>query len=147
MPQARRQLAQLLASCRFSSTYLTPPVGDPDQPPFWNQGATGFTALSPEQLHAKLLEIEAANGRVRNPARPYGPRTLDLDLLLYDSWVGQFGQLTLPAPLLAKEAFVLIPAAEVAPTWVHPVLGVSLQELAAQMPAQNIRKLGEEDLA
>lgn len=143
IPQAKAELAALLASCCFSRTYLTAPVGDPDQPPFWNVAAKGLTGVSVEELQREIAELEARHGRMRDPRRPCGPRTLDLDLLLYDQLVGRFGSLELPAPLLAHEAFVLVPAAEVAPDWVHPVLGKPLAELAAAMETVGIEPLPE----
>lgn len=143
IPQAKAELSGLLLSCTFSRTYLTAPVGDPDQPPFWNVAAKGFTNFSVEELHQELARLESRHHRVRDPVRPCGPRTLDLDLLLYDQVVGRFGSLELPAPLLAREAFVLVPAAEVAPEWVHPVLGKPLAELAARVAKGGIELLPE----
>ncbi|MFN3413954.1 MAG: 2-amino-4-hydroxy-6-hydroxymethyldihydropteridine diphosphokinase, partial [Thermoanaerobaculum sp.] len=129
IPQAKAELQQLVADCVFSRTYLTAPVGDPHQPSFWNLAAKGKTTLSVEVLQRQLALLEARHGRVRDPARPCGPRTLDLDLLLYDQLVGRFGSLELPSPLLSQQAFVLVPAAEVAPQWLHPVLQKPQAEL------------------
>ncbi len=143
IPQARGQLARLLHRCRFSSTYLTEPVGDADQAPFWNQAATGLTQLPLDALQQALADLEAAHQRQRDPSRPCGPRTLDVDMLLYGELVGRFGSLVLPAPLLQREAFVLVPAAEVAPHWRHPLLGQTLAQLAELVPRQGIRLLEE----
>lgn len=144
IPQAKAELQQLLADCVFSRTYLTAPVGDPHQPPFWNLAAKGKTTLSVEELQHQLALLETRHGRVRDPARPCGPRTLDLDILLYDQEVGLYGSLQLPSPLLSREAFVLVPAAEVAPHWLHPVLKKPLAELAASLKAEGIEPLPEE---
>lgn len=141
IPQAKAELQELLADCRFSRTYLTAPVGDPDQPPFWNLAATGKTVLTVVELQRALAQLEWQHGRVRDPARPCGPRTLDLDLLLYDQEVGHFGSLQLPAPLLTREAFVLVPAAEVAPHWLHPVLQKPLSQLAAGLNTSGVTPL------
>lgn len=143
IPQARGQLTALLHHCRFSSTYLTEPVGDAHQPPFWNQAATGSTQLPLDILQQALADLEAAHQRQRDPSRPCGPRTLDLDILLYGELVGRFGSLVLPSPLLQREAFVLVPAAEVAPHWRHPVLGKTLSELAAALPRRGVHRLEE----
>lgn len=141
IPQAKAELQELLADCAFSRTYLTTPVGDPHQPPFWNLAARGKTTLSVEALQQALAFLEHKHGRVRDPARPCGPRTLDLDLLLYDQEVGRFGSLVLPAPLLTREAFVLLPAAEVAPDWPHPVLHKPLCQLAAGLSPSGVTPL------
>ncbi|MCX7894912.1 MAG: 2-amino-4-hydroxy-6-hydroxymethyldihydropteridine diphosphokinase [Thermoanaerobaculum sp.] len=144
IPAAKKELQELLAHCRFSRTYLTEPVGDSHQPPFWNLAACGYTALSLADLQRELAQLEQRHGRLRDPDRPCGPRTLDVDLLLYGQTVGRFGSLELPAPLLAKEAFVLIPAAEVAPHWCHPVLGKSLASLAREIGSTGVQLLPEE---
>lgn len=143
IPQAKAELAALLGRCSFSRIYVTEPVGDPDQPPFWNVAARGFTDLEVGDLQHQLAALEARHGRTRDPNRPCGPRTLDLDLLLYGQTVGRFGSVELPAPLLAREAFVLVPAAEVAPEWVHPVLGQPLAQLAARLPTAGVTPLSE----
>ncbi len=143
IPQAKAELRELLSDCVFSRTYLTAPVGDPDQPPFWNVAAKGKTTLTVEELQRALAHLERQHGRVRDPARPCGPRTLDLDLLLYDQEVGQFGSLVLPAPLLTREAFVLVPAAEVAPEWRHPVLQRPLSELVGGIQTVGVSLLKE----
>lgn len=141
IPQAKGELQQLLADCVFSRTYLTAPVGDPDQPRFWNLAAKGKTTLTVLELHRALSQLEGQHGRLRDPNRPYGPRTLDLDLLLYDQEVGHFGSLQLPAPLLVREAFALVPAAEVAPDWLHPVLQKPLSELVACVTTAGVTPL------
>jgi len=130
VPQAVQELRQLLAGLATSRVFLTPPVGDEDQPPFWNVAIKGFARGNLEVLQDELAAIEARHGRLRDPSRPCGPRTLDLDILLFGNTVGQFGKLQLPSPLLGTQAFVLLPAAEVAPDWVHPILGKPLQALA-----------------
>lgn len=141
IPQAKVELQELLAECVFSRIYLTSPVGDPHQPRFWNLAAKGKTSLPVETLQLQLSLLEARHGRVRDPARPCGPRTLDLDLLLYDQEVGSFGSLQLPAPLLSREPFVLVPAAEAAPDWLHPVLKRPLSELAESLDTSGITPL------
>ncbi|MGC8916516.1 MAG: 2-amino-4-hydroxy-6-hydroxymethyldihydropteridine diphosphokinase [Thermoanaerobaculum sp.] len=141
IPAAKKAIRELLASCAFSRTFVTEPVGDPDQPAFWNVAARGLTPLAIEALQRELAELEARHGRQRDPARPCGPRTLDVDILLFGHQVGRFGALELPSPLLAREAFVLIPAAEVAPDWLHPVLGKTLGELAVGADGSGVSPL------
>lgn len=108
-------LAHLPATCvlRRSSLYRTPPWGDLDQPDFINAVAELETALAPLELLDALLEIERAAGRVR--VRRWGPRVLDLDLLLYGSECINMPQLQLPHPRMHERAFVMLPLAEIAP--------------------------------
>ncbi len=114
---------------RCSSLYRTAPVGILSQPDFVNAVAVLETTLPPEALLDALLDIEARFGRVRRERN--GPRTLDLDLLLYDDIELDLPRLTLPHPRLHLRAFVLLPLAEVAPDLVIPRRG----SLAAWLPA------------
>ena len=114
---------------RCSSLYRTAPVGILSQPDFVNAVALLETTLAPEALLDALLDIEARFGRVRRERN--GPRTLDLDLLLYDDIELDLPRLTLPHPRLHLRAFVLLPLAEVAPNLAIPRRG----SLAAWLPA------------
>jgi 2-amino-4-hydroxy-6-hydroxymethyldihydropteridine diphosphokinase len=93
----------------------TEPVGYLDQPRFLNGVAAVDTELSARELLAVLLEVEQRFGRTRDDALPHGPRTLDLDLILYgDAEIDEPG-LTVPHPRMHERAFVLAPLAEIAP--------------------------------
>jgi len=123
---------------RSSSLYRTAPVGLADQPDFINAVAELQTTLAPEALLDALFDIEQRFGRIR--ADRNGPRTLDLDLLLYDDQLIDLPHLTLPHPRLHLRAFVLQPLAEIAPQLVIPGRGT----VAAWLPAvanQGIVKL------
>src|SRR5215203_268999 len=117
---------------RLSGIYETEPVEYENQPAFLNMVAEvrGSTLPSPEQMMARLLRIEYALGRTRDVHM--GPRTIDLDLLIFKDQVVDTEFLTLPHPRLAMRRFVLVPLTELVPGLIHPVLGKSVSELLAQ---------------
>ena len=112
-----------------SSLYRTAPVGLADQPDFINAVAALETTLAPESLLDALLDLENRFGRLR--AEKNGPRTLDLDLLLYNDQFLDLPRLQLPHPRLHLRAFVLQPLAEIAPDLLIPGRG----SIAAWLPA------------
>ncbi|MBQ3454021.1 MAG: 2-amino-4-hydroxy-6-hydroxymethyldihydropteridine diphosphokinase [Thermoguttaceae bacterium] len=115
----------------LSSLREYPAVSDIVQGDFLNAVGVLRTCLEPLPLLDLLLEIEQRFGRVR--LVHWGPRTLDLDLLLYDDKVISAERLTVPHPLMSQRRFVLEPAAEVAADWVHPALGKTIRELLARL--------------
>lgn len=112
---------------RLSSLYSTAAVGENAGPPFMNAAAEVETFLTPDELLASLLYIESQLGRHRTIH--WGPRTLDLDLLLYEDVVQESETLTLPHPRCWYRRFVLDPLAEVAGNVVHPVRQLSMSKL------------------
>lgn len=116
---------------RLSAIYETEAVATEPQRAFLNMVAelSGKTVTSPEQLMARLLRVEYALGRTRNIR--YGPRTIDLDLLLYKNEIRKTEYLTLPHPRLHQRRFVLVPLAELAPNLIHPTLKQTIAELLA----------------
>ena len=116
---------------RRSAVYETEPVGGPPQADYLNLAAGGDWQGEPEALLAACLSVEAEMGRVR--LERFGPRRIDVDLLLFGDLV-RTGALELPHPRLHERRFVLLPLAEIAPGAVHPVLGASVAELLARCP-------------
>ncbi|MFM7363108.1 MAG: 2-amino-4-hydroxy-6-hydroxymethyldihydropteridine diphosphokinase [Cuspidothrix sp.] len=121
-----------------SSWYQTKAIG-PTQPDYLNGCATLLVEISPQALLENLLAIEQQFGRVRQ--EHWGPRTLDLDLLLYDDLILHQPNLQVPHPRLAERAFVLVPLAEIAPNWPDPISKRMIQELVLQVDTCNVHLL------
>ncbi len=115
-----------------SQFFVTPAWPNPDEPPFVNAVARIDTILEPHALLDLLHHIENNFGRRRGA--PNAPRTLDLDLLDYDGRI-EDGPPRLPHPRMDRRGFVLLPLADVAPHWRHPVTGQAVTELIAALPA------------
>jgi 2-amino-4-hydroxy-6-hydroxymethyldihydropteridine diphosphokinase len=146
--QVRRAVTELaclpdtrLTAC--SSLYLSKPVGFLQQPDYVNAVAALSTKLTPRSLLAGLLEIESRHGRRRDFKN--APRTLDLDLLLYDGLVMHEPGLTLPHPRMLERSFVLVPLAEIAPDCIIPGQG-SVREHLAHLHMQGLTRLPEAPL-
>lgn len=117
------------ALVRISSLYQTSPVGMLNQPPFVNAVARVETTRSPHEFLQELMAIERAHGRVRTEKN--GPRTLDLDILLFNEWPIDEAALTIPHPRMHERAFVLAPLVEIAPEVHIPGHGDARTLLAA----------------
>lgn len=126
---AIEELAALGSIVVRSSFYTTEPVGYADQPAFLNAAVALETNLDPEALLDRLLAIELLFGRDRSHGIRNGPRTLDLDLILYGDRILHSERLTLPHPRMHERSFVLFPLAEIAPGQIHPALHKTMKEL------------------
>ncbi len=123
-----------------SSWYQTKAVGPP-QPDYLNGCALLQVEMTPQLLLATLLQIETKFGRVRKER--WEPRTLDLDLLLYDDLILDTPNLQLPHPRMSERGFVLVPLAEIAPNWVEPVSGSAIAELVKNVDCSGVHRLPE----
>ena len=124
-----------------SGIYETAPWGLTGQPDFLNLVAEVSTSLSPRQLLVRVKELEQGLGRQAGPR--FGPRLIDVDILLYGDSVVDEHDLQIPHASLHLRAFALVPLAELAPTLVHPVLGLSIANLAEKVTGlEGVRPAG-----
>jgi 2-amino-4-hydroxy-6-hydroxymethyldihydropteridine diphosphokinase len=133
---ARAALAANISITAASSLYETEPWGLLAQGRYLNQVLHGETKLPPRALLAKLHEIEHTLGRDRTREQRYGPRTIDLDILLYDELSVDEPGLTIPHPRMLERAFVLVPLVEIAPELV--VGGMQIVDAVAKMDRAGI---------
>lgn len=143
LTRAADRLRKVLYEMRLSSIYQTAPMLVTDQPDFLNAACTGRTSLEPLQLLDALREIERTLGRTFG-GRRYGPRAIDLDILLYDDLILRSRKLTIPHSRLHERGFVLMPLNEIAADWwVPPVCGrdgAMVAELAAAVSSEGVTR-------
>lgn len=132
---ALKQIAELpgTAAAAVSPFFPTPPVGPGNQGEYLNAAAELRTALNPAELLAGLLAIERSRGRDRANEQRWGPRTLDLDVLLFDELVLDAPGLTIPHPRMHERMFVLEPLNAIAPGATHPALNSTISQLLARL--------------
>lgn len=138
LPEAVRRLAERCQLLAVSRAYETAPVGTAGGPNFLNGAVLVATALSAGDLKGGVLaEIEAALGRVRGADR-HAPRTIDLDISLYNQDVLQVGERSIPEPDILLHAHVAQPLADLAPHYRHPQTGQTLLEIARSLPQEKL---------
>lgn len=128
------QLLDGLEGCSVSKTsrfYRTEPVGGSPQGWYVNAVVRMETTLGPRELLRALLSVESAMGRIRR--EKWGPRIIDLDLLLYGEEVIREEGLTVPHPFMHERRFVLLPMMDLDPQGIHPILGKSMAQMAAEL--------------
>ncbi len=124
---------------RASSIYETPPWGYKLQPDFLNCVLEARTRLPPAKVLQRVKAVEQSMGR--QPSVRYGPRLIDVDILLYGDDIVDYPGLQIPHPRLHQRAFVLVPLAELHPGLVHPILGAAVGALASQVDGREEVKL------
>ena len=138
--RAMRALAEVsgVRLLQMATIAETEPIGGPPQGPYLNTVVEIDTALSPTELLKELQDIERRLGREPSSQR-WGPRPIDLDILLYDDWIVQEPQLSIPHPRMHERQFVLEPLAQLAPGTIHPLLQQPIADLLAQVSAGSHR--------
>ncbi|AFW93873.1 2-amino-4-hydroxy-6-hydroxymethyldihydropteridine diphosphokinase [Dolichospermum sp. UHCC 0352] len=121
-----------------SSWYRTKAIG-PTQPDYLNGCAILLVQMSPQTLLQQLLTIEQKFGRERQ--EHWGPRTLDLDLLLYDDLILHQPNLQIPHPRMTERAFVLVPLVEIAPDWIDPISQRVIRDLLLEIDTNDVHLL------
>ena len=117
-----------------SSIYETAAWGKTDQPTFLNQALEIHTSLNAKQLIRHILKVEKMVGRIRK--EKYGPRIIDIDILLFNNEKHDYPFLKLPHPEMQNRRFALIPLSEIAPNEIHPVLKKTISDLLKECPDQ-----------
>ncbi len=141
LAEARRRLAEHLPPVNASHLYETPPWGITDQPAFYNQVIETSSDADPLDLLHLVKRIEVEMGRV--PGLRYGPRLIDIDLLVYGERVLETPELTLPHARLFERPFVLVPFAEIAPDLIPPTQTATISELCSRLDPAGITRLEE----
>ena len=138
--EAENRLAQLGRLIAVSSFYETEPVEFTQQPWFLNCAVAIETSSTPEDLMASILRIEEEMGRRRLQNK--GPRSIDIDILLFADAIVQSSELTIPHPAMHQRRFVLEPLAEIAPQALHPISKKTIRELLDELPdGQTVRRV------
>lgn len=133
---AVKALAPQVRVLEESAVYETPAWGVEDQPGFLNMTLRAETGLSPAALRDHVKDIESRLGRT--PTYRWGPRLIDIDILLFDDLIVDTPDLVIPHPQMHKRPFVLLPLESIAPDVLHPALGLSIRQLLAHVDTTGI---------
>jgi 2-amino-4-hydroxy-6-hydroxymethyldihydropteridine diphosphokinase len=139
--RAVRLLDREMTVTAVSPIYETEPWGEPDQPDFLNICLAATTTQLPRQLLTTIKQIEQDLGR--EETYRWGPRLIDIDIILYDDVVVAEEWLNIPHARLAERAFVLAPLADIAPDWVHPITGKTVVEMLNAVYRTAVHRLPE----
>lgn len=140
MPRAVAAIAGKETLLGVSSVWQSPPADGSDQPDYWNAAVLIRTAKSPVEVHSELIApIESKLGRMRG-ADAFAPRTMDIDLALYDDRVEEFAGRRLPHPDILRRAFFALPLADLSPEKEHPETGESMYAIADRLRDGSIRR-------
>ncbi len=142
MRAAAEALAPYVTITATSPIYETHPAYVTDQPLFLNAVVRGTTTLDPMGLLYTVKDLEIELGR--KPTFRYGPRVIDIDIILFDQLAFHTTELSIPHSLMTERIFVLKPLADVAPDWIHPVLNKSVTQLLEALPPGDMATLLED---
>ncbi len=138
LEEALGRLGSVLTNIKVSRIWRSKARYVENQPDFLNLAACGTTELSPLRLLSAIASIEAVMGRDRAAAGPKGPRTIDIDILLFGSRIISEPDLTVPHPGMKDRQFVLVPLLELDPDIIDPVSGRPFRDFLALLPPQGI---------
>ncbi len=142
LERAKKAISKVVCILSTSSVYETAAWGVTDQPSFYNQVLKVNSKLDPEVLLQHLLQIETDMGRMRY--EKWGPRVIDIDILYLDNMIIQINNLQVPHPGIIDRKFTLVPLVELAPDFIHPLNGMSNEELLINIKDDSkIKKLPE----
>ncbi len=136
LPAAARKLTRHGRVLAVSRVWEFPPVGDTAQANYLNTAVLLETPLSAGELrHGPIAEIERTLHRIRDPKNKNAPRTIDIDIVLFNREILRIGHRQIPDPEILKRAFIAIPLSEIDPGYLHPEHGVTLKEIAQALQA------------
>jgi 2-amino-4-hydroxy-6-hydroxymethyldihydropteridine diphosphokinase len=140
IPRAVAAIGERETLLGASSVWQSPPADGSDQPDYWNAAVLLRTVKTPAEIYTELIApIESALGRVRS-ADAFAPRTMDIDLELYDDRVEEFSGRRLPHPDILKRPYVALPLADLSPEKKHPETGESLRVIADRLRDGSVQR-------